>query len=85
MDKAKGTARNVAGDVKSFSGSPGATRMGMRHCTGGAGLRFPEHPLGNRINEYAILSGRNFMERATAHPNHRCISSEDVQEGGLWT
>jgi hypothetical protein len=47
MDKAKGTARNVAGDVKSFSGSPRTTRMGMRHRTyGGAGYRqsSPEHP-----------------------------------------
>ena len=52
MDKAKGTARNVAGDVKSFSGSPRTTRMGMRHRTyGGAGYRqsSPEHPPGNRI------------------------------------
>ena len=40
---------------------------------------FPEHPPGDRIDEYAILIGRNVMERATAHPNHRCISSEDVQ------
>ena len=57
MDKAKGTARNVAGDVKSFSGSPRTTRMGMRHRTyGGAGYRqsSPEHPPGNRIDEYAI-------------------------------
>jgi hypothetical protein len=53
--------------------------MGMRHRTWGAGLRFPEHPPGDRIDEYAILSGRNVMKRATALSNHQCISSEDVQ------
>ena len=40
---------------------------------------FPEHPPGDRIDEYAILSGRNVMKRATALSNHQCISSEDVQ------
>jgi hypothetical protein len=38
-----------------------------------------EHPRRDGIEKAKAIPRRNAMARATAHPDHQCISSEDVQ------
>jgi sporulation protein YlmC with PRC-barrel domain len=49
--------------------------IGVRHV-----LRSQEHPWGGRVKPIKpTCQGDEAMARATAHPDHQCISSEDIQ------
>jgi hypothetical protein len=43
-----------------------------------SGESVEEHPQRDRIERANAIPRRNAMARATAHPDHRCISSEDI-------